>query len=242
MSEELIPGLLSTMNIITLLDAAFSFFKNFPPRLTMAEMKFELTCEEPIFAIAHPFSHPRFQCSRHITAYEAFRSLFSREQPTIANTSTTSWSNGETPPKATNISNPLQLNTLNMSVMVHRKFTLLFTLPCQHCSVLYAFLTTHLSLFSTVTVGFANESPGSVSFSAMKTALNNWAALWKAIQEQTPADEWAKYGFYRNSYNFWLVAQLLLSKRKSIDVAMGMKVNCDDKLKQLKVLLQEDGD
>lgn len=47
-------------------------------------------------------------------------------------------------------------------------------------------------------------------------------------------------GFYKNGYNFWLVAQLLITKKDSLDVTMRMEVKCEDKLDKLKVLLQDD--
>jgi hypothetical protein len=49
-------------------------------------------------------------------------------------------------------------------------------------------------------------------------------------------------GFYKNGYNFWLVSQLLITKKKSVDVVMQMEVKCEDKLEKLKVLLQDESD
>src|SRR6266536_849916 len=99
-----------------------------------------------------------------------------------------------------------------------------------------------MTLFSPSILGYTPERLGNPILVAIKTSLTRWCSLWMTIRAQIPPDEWANMGFYRNGYNFWLVAQLLFSKKKSIAVAMGMKVNCEDKLKQLKVLLQEDGD
>jgi hypothetical protein len=99
-----------------------------------------------------------------------------------------------------------------------------------------------MTLFSPSVLGYHPERQGNPSLMAMKTALTRWCSLWTFIRAQISPEEWASLGFYRNGYNFWLVTQLLFSKKKGIDVAMGMKVNCEDKLKQLKVLLQEDGD
>lgn len=49
-------------------------------------------------------------------------------------------------------------------------------------------------------------------------------------------------GFYKNGYNFWLVSHLLITKKESVDVVMRMEVNCEDKLKRLNVLLQDESD
>jgi hypothetical protein len=48
-------------------------------------------------------------------------------------------------------------------------------------------------------------------------------------------------GFYRNGYNYWLVTQLLINNKGSVDVMMGMEVGCEDTLKQLKALLRDGG-
>ena len=47
-------------------------------------------------------------------------------------------------------------------------------------------------------------------------------------------------GFYKNGYNFWLVSQLLITKKESVDVVMRMEVKCKDKLEKLKVLLMDE--
>jgi hypothetical protein len=52
---------------------------------------------------------------------------------------------------------------------------------------------------------------------------------------------WASLGFFRNGYNYWLVTQLLINDKGSVDVLMGMEVNCEDTLKQLKKLLKDAG-
>lgn len=47
-------------------------------------------------------------------------------------------------------------------------------------------------------------------------------------------------GFYKNGYNFWLVSQLLITKKESVNVVMRMEVKCEDKLEKLKVLLMDE--
>ena len=77
---------------------------------------------------------------------------------------------------------------------------------------------------------------------AIRTALTRWRALWMHLRNQVPSHEWASMGFFKNGYNFWLVAQLLIIKKDSVDVVMRMEVKCEDKLEKLKVLLQDDVD
>lgn len=48
-------------------------------------------------------------------------------------------------------------------------------------------------------------------------------------------------GFFRNGYNYWLVTQLLVTNKGSVDVILGMEVNCDDTLTQLQSLLKDGG-
>jgi hypothetical protein len=49
--------------------------------------------------------------------------------------------------------------------------------------------------------------------------------------------------FYKNDYNFWLVAQLLGGKeKKSVDIIIKLDSLCDDRLERMNVLLLEDTD
>lgn len=52
---------------------------------------------------------------------------------------------------------------------------------------------------------------------------------------------WANLGFFRNGYNYWLVMQLLVNNKGSVDIMMNMEVGCEDTLRQLKGLLKDSG-
>src|SRR5258706_10665248 len=82
----------------------------------------------------------------------------------------------------------------------------------------------------------------STPLTSTRAALSRWRSLWMLIRSQIPAHVWANMGFYRNAYNYWLVAQLLVSNRANMEVAMGMAVCCEDTLKQLKTLLKDGTD
>ncbi|KAG0646832.1 15-hydroxyprostaglandin dehydrogenase [Hyphodiscus hymeniophilus] len=218
--------LISTM---TLLDCAFSFFANFPCRLTISELRFDLPCEEIYFSSPHPFSEQSFTFSRRITLNEAFYSLFPAK----------SASRSSNPVKK---SNPLGLNPMDMFILIH---------------ILYVYTLTHITLFScsfpqstapstpdqsgTSTPG----APSTSSFSSdtnhtlIKAALSRWRSLWTAIRSNMPNHAWANLGFFRNGYNYWLVTQLLINNKGSADLMIGMEVGCEDTLKQLKGLLRE---
>ena len=91
---------------MTLLDCAFSFFANFPCRLSMSEMKFDLPSEEAFFATLHPFSQRNFTPCRNLTTMEAFQSLFKPSQVSGHGTK----------------GNPLGLNPMDMFILIHRMF------------------------------------------------------------------------------------------------------------------------
>ncbi len=74
-----------TMNVIALFDCSFCFYSNFPCRMLIAEMTFDLPCEAALFSAPHPFADPRFKPSRNMTVVEAFQSFLAqvRETPTV---------------------------------------------------------------------------------------------------------------------------------------------------------------
>ena len=76
----------------------------------------------------------------------------------------------------------------------------------------------------------------------IRAALSRWRTLWLNLKSRIPAEEWAAMGFMKTAYNFFQVANLLITKKHSVDVIMQMEVKCEDKLEKLKVLLQDDND
>lgn len=54
-----------------------------------------------------------------------------------------------------------------------------------------------------------------------------------------PSNAWARLGFFRNGYNYWLVTQLLINNKGSSNLMTGMDVGCEDTLKQLKGLVRD---
>jgi hypothetical protein len=225
---------------MTLLDCAFAFFSNFPCRLTVTEMKFDLPCEDLLYASNHPFSEPTFKASRHLTTLDAFRSLFRQDK--------------SPPENQGKKANPLGLNPMDMFILIHRKFSnRLWSASYLPNPVLYIYTHTQISLFSPAIPRSPHESGLSTPVSAppdpssdsnialIKTALSRWRVLWTAIRASIPSHAWASLGFFRNGYNYWLVTQLLINNKGSVDMMMGMEVNCDDTLKQLKGLLKDSG-
>lgn len=77
---------------------------------------------------------------------------------------------------------------------------------------------------------------------SIRAALSRWRTLWLNLKSRIPAEEWAAMGFMKTAYNFFQVANLLITKKHSVDVIMQMEVKCEDKLEKLKVLLQDDND
>ncbi|KAL1983961.1 hypothetical protein VTN96DRAFT_9735 [Rasamsonia emersonii] len=221
-----------TINIILLLDCAFSFYQNYPCRLTPSEMECDLPCENAFFNSEHPFAQPNFRFSRETTVYDAFQFLFAEDQPINQS------SNG-----ASNV----KFTVLDMFILIH---------------LLYAFINSHMThLIPLMRIRQAKQQASESSspsenknqrsnhsmpedsiLTSIRTALARWRTLWMALRTEIPHHEWASMGFYKNGYNFWLVAQLLITKKHSVDVTMQMEVKCEDKLEKLKVLLQDDND
>jgi hypothetical protein len=77
---------------------------------------------------------------------------------------------------------------------------------------------------------------------AIRAALDRWHEHWVVLTSRILPEEWSTMGFYKNGYNFWLVSQMVITKKDAVDVVMQMEVNCEDKLEKLKVLLRDDQD
>ncbi|KAL2871465.1 uncharacterized protein BJX67DRAFT_342292 [Aspergillus lucknowensis] len=218
------------MNIISLLDCAFSFYQNYPCRLSHTEIQWDFPCLESVFASEHPFASSNFQVSRGITLGDAFRNIFAE----------TSGQESHTLPDTI-----AKLTVLDMFVLVH---------------VLYAFINTHMTCLAPLMRAPCNSvSKQLVSSSGtgkrrqsliqddstllpIRMALTRWRDHWLTLRNTVSSNEWASMGFYKNGYNFWLVSQLLITKKESVDVVMKMEVRCEDKLEKLKVLLKDEND
>jgi hypothetical protein len=76
----------------------------------------------------------------------------------------------------------------------------------------------------------------------IKGALSRWRSLWINIRSSITSTSWDKIGFFRNGFNYWLVIQLLISNKASVDILKGMEVGCEDALEQLRGLLRDSGE
>lgn len=123
--------------------------------------------------------------------------------------------------------------------------------------VLFSFINTHMALVGLLkrqardiqsiqspadSIDSKATLPEDSLLSSIFNALARWRDHWVALRNQVSNDEWASMGFYKNGYNFWLVSQLLITKKDAVDVIMQMEVNCEDKLQRLGVLLQDEKD
>lgn len=96
------------------MDCAFSFYQNYPCRLTHTEMECDLPCEESLFSSQHPFAEPNFRFTRDLTVCEAFQKLFAEDQP-ISSSQSSSWSS-----VSSNAPNDMKLTVLDMFILIHR--------------------------------------------------------------------------------------------------------------------------
>lgn len=62
-----------------------------------------------------------------------------------------------------------------------------------------------------------------------------------AMRAKINDDEWTTMGFWKNGYDYWVVAHLLMSKKDKVDSVMRMDFG-EDKLEKLKLLVQDDSD
>ena len=104
------------MNLICLMDSAFSFFQNYPCRLAHIEIDCDLPCEERIFNSAHPFAEPNFRFTRDLTVSEAFQSLF--EENPEGSCSSSRFSSSK------HSGNPLGFTVFDMFILIHRMYSL----------------------------------------------------------------------------------------------------------------------
>ncbi|KAF9887952.1 hypothetical protein FE257_009474 [Aspergillus nanangensis] len=217
-----------TMNIICLLDCAFSFYQNFPCRLAHIEMECDFPSTEPIFASAHPFAEPNFQLVQEQTISETFQALFEEYDTQETQSST------PIPEILTRVT------VFDMFILVH---------------LLYDFINTHMTLQVPLlriteaaqskqphTKARPTGAPEDATLASIRTALSRWRDQWLTLRQTVSSNEWIAMGFYKNGYNFWLVAHLLITRKESVDVVMRMEVNCEDKLQKLCVLLQDEAD
>lgn len=82
----------------------------------------------------------------------------------------------------------------------------------------------------------ANTGEGPI-MTRISTALSCWKDLWIALRNDEPESKWSAPGLFKNSHSFWQVAQLLVSKKGSVDVIAFMEPKCEDKLERLKILV-----
>ncbi|KAI9037717.1 uncharacterized protein KD926_000058 [Aspergillus affinis] len=224
-----------SMSYISLLDCAFVFYQNYPCRLSHTEMESDFPCAEAVFASGHPFQEPKFQLMREFNISDTFQSLFHEHSSKTSSPSGFSMSG---------VNMLSGLTFLDMFILIH---------------MLYAFTNTHVTLLSTLlrrsrvpipqaardpATGKRRQSaiPEDSTLSAIRIALKKWHECWMALSSTISQEEWASMGFYRNAYNFWLVAGLLINHKESVDVVMQMEVKCEDKLQKLSVLLQDEND
>lgn len=206
-------------------------------------MECELPCEESVFESPHPFSEPNFRFSRGLTLYGAFQNLFDSSH--VA---------GQSPDPT-----QMSLTVMDMFILIHGTLPLFLVLILSliRRAVLFSFINTHMTL-----VGLLNQHAGANPASqspvdgnrgkgtipedsllgSIRIALNRWRDHWVALRNKVSNDEWASMGFYKNGYNFWLVSQLLITKKDAVDVVMQLEVHCEDKLERLKVLLLDEQD
>lgn len=108
--------------------------------------------------------------------------------------------------------------------------------------VLYVHVNAQMMLLAPLLrVRKSHELDQDVSIKATKSALLRWRDIWMAMRAKINDDEWTTMGFWKNGYDYWVVAHLLMSKKDKVDSVMRMDFG-EDKLEKLKLLVQDDSD
>ncbi|OJD18456.1 hypothetical protein AJ78_01512 [Emergomyces pasteurianus Ep9510] len=203
-----------TMIVLSMIDSAMPFYQNYPSRLTNIELQCDLPCQGSYFAARHPFLEPDFRLSREMTVYQAFQNLFVENGPVRSLF-------------VHRGTNKLHLGIIDMFLLIHQ---------------IYAHIHMSINLSMPLFGNPKANQPECAMVNGIKIALEHWRSLWISLRTEIPNEEWEKVGFFKGAYNYWLVSQLLISKNAGVDILMKMEVNCEDKLRQLKVLLPDDHD
>ncbi|KAG8628249.1 hypothetical protein KVT40_004122 [Elsinoe batatas] len=224
-----------TMNIIHSLDGAFLFFHNYPCRLSFAEMECDLPCDELLFSRPNPFAEPAFRFNRGLTLRQGFEALFQDD------TSSQGVISGE------------GLTVLDMFLLIH----VLYAFVSAHLVLRTPFgasvppfkphplpSSTHFS-FPTGAGPTSHPAPtpsaptpdsSDPAIARALQALQRWRELWTLTCNSTSSDAWTKAGFFKSSYKFWLVAQLVATKHQEVEGGWLLEPKCEEKLVRLQTL------
>ena len=256
MQGPLTELLSSTVASIALLDCAGRIYTNFPCRMSPVEFDTDLPCKEAIFSSRHPFMQSDSIFAPRQPIAEAFSSLFEGKAKTssaglsssmaLVNSNFT-----ETPTQTSDIDTNGDFTPFDLFILIH----CMFFHSSMHddrdkltcCTVLYTHIhscivTLSHDLPSTITNRSVSASKWGAVFDSLKTALERWRQLWQAVRSHATDESLKSAGMYRNSFHFWMICQLILSKEEAVDVITRMEVNCDDALRKLKVLFQNEND
>ncbi|KAF4554750.1 Hypothetical protein D9617_3g018180 [Elsinoe fawcettii] len=228
-----------TMNIIHSLDGAFLFFHNYPCRLSFAEMECDLPCDELLFSSTNPFAEPGFKFNRGLTLRQGFEALFVDDM---------SGQRGLTPGD--------DFTVLDMFLLIHVLYAFISAHlvlrtpfgssvpptkphPFQSSSQYHSSPTAQTSHPGpTSQLGSSTPSHDSSDpvIARALQALKRWRELWILTCNSTSSDAWTRAGFFKSSYKFWLVAQLVATKHHEVEGGWLLEPKCDEKLMRLQTL------
>ncbi|PNS18904.1 hypothetical protein CAC42_5443 [Sphaceloma murrayae] len=229
-----------TMNIIHSLDCAFLFFHNYPCRLSLAEMECDLPCDELLFSNANPFAEPSFKFDRGLTLRQGFEALF--EDDTHDANGKQGHARGDA---FTVLDMFLLIHILYAFISAHLVLRTPFgptnppartrtsTLPHRSPSLTQA-PTSHPT--SQTSQPSPSEPTNDPVIARALQALHRWREIWIATCNSTSSDAWTRAGFFKSSYKFWLVAQLVATKHNEVQGGWLLEPKCEEKLRRLQTL------
>ncbi|KAI1613525.1 hypothetical protein EDD36DRAFT_199812 [Exophiala viscosa] len=222
-----------TIASIALLDCAGRIYSNFPCRMTLAEYDTDLPCKEAIFSSRHPFMQDDSIFAPRITISQAFAQLFQgKPKPLLSSSMALVRSNSVASETVPSMDASGDFTPFDLFILIHFLYTYIHS-----CIMTLSHNLPATSLGEKI--DGHNSNP---IFQDLKGALERWRQLWQALRNKETDESMKTAGMYRNSFHFWLVCQLIVSKEEAVDVITGMEVNCEDALTKLKVLFHNDNE
>ncbi|KAL1310479.1 hypothetical protein AAFC00_000769 [Neodothiora populina] len=210
------------MNCIWLVDCSFIFFVNFPPHFDVTEMQCDLPSKDSLFESLHPFSLPDFSPSRRTTILDILQDYLHPEKDVDGRCidPLSKFNAGPTGKGMLAFDTFVVIHALY--VVLHSRMRLRFLVGAEH---------------DTFVSGHRQDHPDFLQ--PIRAALDLWHQSWQNMRASCTPSEWESLGFWKNGYPYWLIMQLLLTKKARNNYFM-LAEPCIDKLARLRTLMQDE--
>jgi hypothetical protein len=208
-----------------MLDNSFGIFHNVSPRFQWSELDVPFQTDDRFFRFAN---HDAMLASkmnpvRRMKIKDAFLLLFSERASEERNLG---------------LLRSARLTALDMQMLIHRSFILIYqlfpTLNANATKVLY----THLwaSTFSNPLAHLPSTSR-QLLLQPFKTAMSNWKLLWDEIKSSSlEKGEWNKLGFQRTAEGYFEAVKEVAESFERRGGVEGIKSDCEKGMHLRKIL------